>query len=162
MAGSSHWIILYDKTSGQVTRRVWDDEKELTLQHPAAVLGPNEASFLYPTTSFLASVVSGGAYAYPVEVDPTLMTAVAKHAQVAANAIAFANALFYFGLKYRNAQNTGIFQYVNPVATFISAWIILGEGPNERLIAGSILIVIGIYFAEKNAFHKLKLVRLVR
>jgi drug/metabolite transporter (DMT)-like permease len=77
-------------------------------------------------------------------------------------AIALANALFYFGLKYRQAQNTGIFQYVNPVATFISAWIILGEGPNERLIAGSILIVIGIYFAEKNAFHKLKLIRLVR
>ena len=60
MAGSSNWIILYDKTSGQVTRRVWDDEKELTLQHPAALLGKNEASFLYPTTSFLASVVSGG------------------------------------------------------------------------------------------------------
>lgn len=26
MPGSSNWIILYDKTSGQVTRRVWDDD----------------------------------------------------------------------------------------------------------------------------------------
>ena len=92
MAGSSHWIILYDKTSGQVTRRVWDDETELTLQHPAAVCGTHEASFLYPTNSFLASVVSGGTYAYPVEVDPTIMQAVASHAQVSANAVAYAAA----------------------------------------------------------------------
>lgn len=92
MAGSSHWIIICDKTSAQVTRRIYDDAKELTLDHPAAVCGPNEFSFLYPMTSFLASVVSGGTYAYPLEVDPTLMQAVASHAQASANAVAYANA----------------------------------------------------------------------
>ena len=92
MAGSSHWIIICDKTSAQVTRRIYDDAKELTLDHPAAVCGPNEFSFLYPMTSFLASVVSGATYGYPLEVDPTLMNAVASAAQVSANAVGYAAA----------------------------------------------------------------------
>ena len=92
MPGSSNWIILYDKTSGQVTRGVWDDETELTLQHPAATLGPNEASFLWPTTQFRASAINAGIYGYVIEIDPTLMQAVASHAQASANAVAYANA----------------------------------------------------------------------
>src|SRR5665213_1555337 len=74
-------------------------------------------------------------------------------------AIAFANVLFYFGLKYRKAQNTGIFQYINPVAALITAWLILNEVPNERLVIGSVLIVSGIYFAERDAIRKLKLIK---
>ena len=92
MAGSSNWVILYNNTSGQVTRRVWDDSVEVTLQHPAAQPAQNETAILYPTPSFQASVASALTYGYVVEVDPALMTAVAQHAQVAANAVAFANA----------------------------------------------------------------------
>lgn len=92
MAGSSHWIIICDKTSAQVTRCVWDDETELTLQHPAATLGPNEASFLWPTTQFRASAINAGIYGYVIEIDPTLMLAVASAAQVSANAVGYAAA----------------------------------------------------------------------
>jgi drug/metabolite transporter (DMT)-like permease len=75
-------------------------------------------------------------------------------------AVAFANVLFYFGLKYRKAQNTGVFQYINPVATLIAAWLILNEVPNERLFVGAILIMIGIYCAERDAIRKLKLIKI--
>jgi len=74
-------------------------------------------------------------------------------------AITFANVLFFFGLKYREAQNTGVFQYINPIAALISAWLILGEVPNQRLFIGSVLIVMGIYFAERDSISKLKLIR---
>lgn len=63
-------------------------------------------------------------------------------------AIALANILFYFGLKYRQAQKTGIFQYVNPVATLIAAWLILKEVPNWQLALGSVFIAAGLYVAE--------------
>jgi len=92
VAGSSNWAILYDNTSGQVTRRVWDDSAEVTLQHPAAQPSQNETAILFPVASFQASVASAATYGYAVEVDPTLMTAVANHAKVTANAVAFANA----------------------------------------------------------------------
>lgn len=75
-------------------------------------------------------------------------------------AISFANVLFYFGLKYRKAQNTGIFQYVKPVATLIAAWLILNEVPNKQLFIGSALIAIGIYFAERDAIRKLKVIKM--
>ena len=85
MAGSSNWIIIYDKTSHQVTRRVWDDAKELTLAHPAAGLGPNETAFLWPTASFQASALAAAVGGYAVEQDPTLATAILQN--VAANAL---------------------------------------------------------------------------
>jgi drug/metabolite transporter (DMT)-like permease len=62
--------------------------------------------------------------------------------------ITFANALFYFGLKYRKAQDTGIFQYVYPIGTLIGGWLILHEVPNVRLAIGALFIVGGIYVAE--------------
>ena len=67
--------------------------------------------------------------------------------------ITFANALFYFGLKYRKAQETGIFQYVYPIGTLIGGWFILHEVPNARLAVGAIFVVVGIYVAE---FYKSK------
>lgn len=75
-------------------------------------------------------------------------------------AISFANVLFYFGLKYRKAQNTGIFQYVKPVAALIAAWLLLNEVPNKQLFIGSALIAIGIYFAERDAIRKLKVIKI--
>jgi drug/metabolite transporter (DMT)-like permease len=56
--------------------------------------------------------------------------------------------LFYFGLKYRQVQKTGIFQYVNPVATLIAAWLILNEVPSWQLATGSVFIAAGLYIAE--------------
>lgn len=88
MAGSSNWIFLYDKTSAQVTRRVWDDENELTLQHPAAVPLPNETALLVPTATFMASAQAAAANAYVIEVDPTIMGLIANDATVKGNAVA--------------------------------------------------------------------------
>ncbi|MFI5271024.1 MAG: DMT family transporter [Candidatus Saccharimonadales bacterium] len=62
--------------------------------------------------------------------------------------ITFANVLYYFGLKYRKAQDTGVFQYVYPVGSLIGGWLILNEIPNIRLAIGSLFIVGGIYVAE--------------
>lgn len=67
--------------------------------------------------------------------------------------ITFANALYYFGLKYRKAQDTGIFQYVYPIGSLIGGWFILHEVPNIRLAIGALIIVGGIYVAE---FYKNK------
>jgi drug/metabolite transporter (DMT)-like permease len=70
-------------------------------------------------------------------------------------AIAAANALYYFGLKYRKAQNTGIFQYVYPVATLIGGWIVLNEVPNARIAIGAVIIAAGIYYAEFSKGRKI-------
>lgn len=67
--------------------------------------------------------------------------------------ITFANVLFYFGLKYRKAQDTGIFQYIYPIGSLIGGWLILHEVPNVRLAIGALFIVAGIYVAE---FYKRK------
>jgi len=74
-------------------------------------------------------------------------------------AITLANVLFYFGLKYRQVQRTGIFQYVNPIATLIAAWFILNELPNWQLLIGSIFIVLGLYVAEFSQGKKLRILR---
>jgi len=62
--------------------------------------------------------------------------------------ITFANVLFYFGLKYRKAQDTGVFQYVFPIGSLIGGWLILHEIPSVRLAIGALFIVGGIYVAE--------------
>jgi drug/metabolite transporter (DMT)-like permease len=53
-----------------------------------------------------------------------------------------------YGLKHRKAQNVGIFQYIHPVVTVIAAWFILAEFPDKKLIAGAVLIFMGIYLSE--------------
>ena len=62
--------------------------------------------------------------------------------------ITVANCLFYFGLKKKKAQEVGIFRYLHPIATAIAAWFILSEVPSQKVIAGAILIFLGIYYAE--------------
>lgn len=65
--------------------------------------------------------------------------------------ITAANILFMFGLKYRKAQEIGIFQYISPVATFIAAWFILSEKPDMSLLIGAPLIFLGIYLAIRKS-----------
>lgn len=61
--------------------------------------------------------------------------------------ITFANVLFYFGLKYRQAEDTGVFQYVFPIGSLLGGWLILHEIPNIRLAIGALFIIGGIYVA---------------
>ena len=62
--------------------------------------------------------------------------------------ITAANSLFYIGLKKKKAQETGVFTYLRPITTAIAAWFILSEVPSQRVVAGAILIFLGIYYAE--------------
>lgn len=63
-------------------------------------------------------------------------------------AVIFANYLFYYGLRYKRAQETGIYQYIHPTVAIIAAWFILGERPSPGFVLGAALVFAGIYFAE--------------
>lgn len=62
--------------------------------------------------------------------------------------ITIANCLFYYGLKYKKAQEVGVFSYLHPIAAATAAWFILDEVPSSKVIIGATLIFLGIYYAE--------------
>lgn len=62
--------------------------------------------------------------------------------------ITVANCLFYVGLKYKKAQEVGVFRYLHPLATAIAAWFILAEVPSGKVIIGAVFIFFGIYYAQ--------------
>jgi drug/metabolite transporter (DMT)-like permease len=62
--------------------------------------------------------------------------------------IAIANCLFLYGLMVKKAQDVGVFKYLHPIAAAIGGWFILSEVPSGKVIAGAILIFLGIYYAE--------------
>ncbi len=68
--------------------------------------------------------------------------------------------LFHFGLSKINAEEVGIFTYVDPVAALILAGPLLGEYPNSYFLLGSFLVFGGIFLAENrlhwHPLHKLK------
>lgn len=76
--------------------------------------------------------------------------------------ITIANCLFMYGLKIKKAQDVGIFTYLHPIAAATAAWFILSEVPSQKVIAGAILIFLGIYYAEiKKPRKKLRVKRRV-
>jgi len=75
-------------------------------------------------------------------------------------ASAIAYFLYYYGLSKVNAQEVGIFTYINPIVTVIIAFPLLNELPSIYYIVGSILVFGGIYFAEgKNPFQMIKKIK---
>ena len=68
-------------------------------------------------------------------------------------AITLANCLFMYGLKHRKAQEVGVFSYISPVTTIVSAWLILDEKLTIKIAVGALLIFSGIYVTSVN-FHK--------
>jgi drug/metabolite transporter (DMT)-like permease len=66
------------------------------------------------------------------------------------SAVTIANLLFMYGLKYKKVHSVGIFQYLQPIAIFITAWFLLDERPTIRYAAGAFLVVLGIYLGD---FH---------
>jgi drug/metabolite transporter (DMT)-like permease len=68
-------------------------------------------------------------------------------------AVVVANFLFFYALSRKKAMETGIYQYLEAVATIVVAWILLKERPSSNFIIGASLVFIGIYFAE---FYKLQ------
>lgn len=67
--------------------------------------------------------------------------------------------IFYWGLKYIPASETGVYQYIDPVATLLIAVPLLHEYPTPFFVLGSCLVFLGIYVAEGRVhwhpFHKL-------
>lgn len=60
----------------------------------------------------------------------------------------FGYVLLTFGLKYINASDTGIFAYVDPIATIIVAIPLLNEVITPSYVFASALVFAGIYIAE--------------
>jgi len=68
--------------------------------------------------------------------------------------------LYYYGLSKIDAQEVGLFTYIDPIAAVIIAAPLLHEYPNIYYLIGSVLIFGGIYLAENRVhyhpFKKLK------
>ena len=74
---------------------------------------------------------------------------------------AIAYFLFNYAMSKLNAQEVGIFTYIDPVAAIIIAIPLLGEVPSVYFVAGSMLVFGGIFIAEKriqwHPLNKLKM-----
>lgn len=57
--------------------------------------------------------------------------------------------LFEWSLKYLKVTDTVIFSYISPIFTLPAAFFILGELPTPNIIAGSLVIALGIFVAER-------------
>lgn len=73
---------------------------------------------------------------------------------------AVAYGLYIYGISKIDAQEIGLFTYIDPVIAVILAIPLLGEYPNLFFFIGSFLVFAGIFFAEKrlhwHPFHILK------
>ena len=73
---------------------------------------------------------------------------------------AAAYTLFEYGVKYINAQDVGIFTYIDPIVAILIAIPLLGEKLSLIYIMGSVFVFGGIYLAEGrlhyHPFHRLR------
>ncbi|OGG02985.1 hypothetical protein A2W14_04360 [Candidatus Gottesmanbacteria bacterium RBG_16_37_8] len=73
---------------------------------------------------------------------------------------ALAYTLFEYGIKYINAQDVGIFTYIDPLAAILIAAPLLGEHITSIYLLGAILVFGGIFIAEGrlhyHPFHRFK------
>ncbi|MBA3724043.1 MAG: DMT family transporter [Candidatus Levybacteria bacterium] len=71
-----------------------------------------------------------------------------------------AYSLLAFGLKYIQANEVGIFSYIDPIIAAMIAMPLLGEEITVTYLFGSLLVFLGIYIAEGrlqyHPFHRLK------
>lgn len=67
---------------------------------------------------------------------------------------------FFFSLKYINVSETGIFTYVDPIATILIAIPLLHETLSESYVIATVFVFLGIYVAEgKIHYHPFHLLR---
>jgi drug/metabolite transporter (DMT)-like permease len=62
--------------------------------------------------------------------------------------VLIANFLFYYALRYKRAQDVGIYQYVDALATLVTSWFLLSERLSSKFILGAALVCAGVYLAE--------------
>lgn len=71
-----------------------------------------------------------------------------------------AHYFFFLSLKYINASETGIFTYVDPIATILIAIPLLHETISESYIIATVFVFLGIYVAEGRIhYHPFHLLR---
>lgn len=71
-------------------------------------------------------------------------------------AVVLAKPLFFWALKRKKAMDTGVYDYVESVATIVIAWILLAEKPNPTFIAGAALVFVGVCLAEFSSIARNK------
>lgn len=73
---------------------------------------------------------------------------------------AVAYGLYIYGISKIDAQEIGLFTYIDPVIAVLLAIPLLGEYPNTFFFIGTLLVFAGIFFAEKrlhwHPFHKIR------
>lgn len=69
-----------------------------------------------------------------------------------AGVVVGANTLYFYALKRKKVQSTGIYVYLSTITTVISAWILLGERPTPNFWVGTCLVVLGVYLSEANKY----------
>lgn len=68
-------------------------------------------------------------------------------------AVVLANFLLFYALRYKKAQSTGVYQYLDPLATILGAWFLLSERPSSKFAVGALLVFLGVYIAESRKRH---------
>jgi len=63
--------------------------------------------------------------------------------------LAIAFWLWSEGLSRQTAAEVGVYLYVEPLITMVAAWVLLSEAITIWLVAGAILISIGVYISER-------------
>lgn len=71
--------------------------------------------------------------------------------------VLISNFLFFYALRDKRAQDTGIYQYVDSLATIVTAWFLLNERLSPKFILGAALVCVGVYLAEFSKTRKLSL-----
>ncbi len=73
---------------------------------------------------------------------------------------AIAYCLYHWAIEKIDAQEIGIFTYLDPVTTITVAYLLLGEKPTSYYLLGAILVFFGIFVAEKrihwHPLHRIK------
>lgn len=62
----------------------------------------------------------------------------------------FAYTGFYWLLQHMDASRVAAVNYFQPLIVIVLASVILGERTSEHLVAGGILVLLGVYLAERN------------
>jgi len=72
-------------------------------------------------------------------------------------AILSANFLFFYALRIKRAQDTGVYQYLSTIAAIVAAWFLLSERPSTKFLFGAALVFLGVYLAEFSKSRKIYL-----
>jgi drug/metabolite transporter (DMT)-like permease len=59
--------------------------------------------------------------------------------------------LFYWALRHMDPSRVAMINYLQPILVIILASVILGENPSRHLMAGTALVLAGVYLAERGA-----------